>query len=93
MDRYKIPFGKEDQETIASAAIWGIVVAAISIGSAFADVALNLVQARGAAVFVLAYASVYLPIVLILGIWPAPLIEVMDISIENLVRHIAITKL
>ena len=31
--------------------------------------------------------------VLVLGIWPAPLIEVMDVSIENLVRHIAATKL
>jgi len=31
--------------------------------------------------------------VLILGIWPAPLIEVMDVSIENLVKHIAVTKL
>ena len=31
--------------------------------------------------------------VLILGLWPAPLIEVMDASIENLVRHIAVTKL
>ena len=31
--------------------------------------------------------------VLVLGIWPAPLIEVMDASIENLVRHIAVTKL
>lgn len=31
--------------------------------------------------------------VLLLGIWPAPLIEVMDVSIENLVKHIAISKL
>ncbi len=31
--------------------------------------------------------------VLVLGIWPAPLIEVMDVSIENLVKHIAVTKL
>jgi len=31
--------------------------------------------------------------VLILGLWPAPLIEVMDASIENLVKHIAISKL
>ncbi len=31
--------------------------------------------------------------VLILGVWPAPLIEVMDVSIENLVRHITVTKL
>jgi NADH-quinone oxidoreductase subunit M len=31
--------------------------------------------------------------VLILGLWPAPLIEVMDASIENLVEHIAVSKL
>lgn len=31
--------------------------------------------------------------VLVLGLWPAPLIEVMDVSIQNLVNHIAISKL
>ncbi len=31
--------------------------------------------------------------VLVLGIWPAPLIEVMDASVENLVRHLAVSKL
>jgi len=31
--------------------------------------------------------------VLGLGIWPAPLVEVMDASVENLLRHIAISKL
>ncbi|MEN8213059.1 MAG: NADH-quinone oxidoreductase subunit M [Pseudomonadota bacterium] len=31
--------------------------------------------------------------VLLLGVWPAPLIEVMDASIKNLVEHIAVTKL
>jgi NADH-quinone oxidoreductase subunit M len=31
--------------------------------------------------------------VLLLGVWPAPLIEVMDASIANLVEHIAMTKL
>jgi len=31
--------------------------------------------------------------VLILGLWPAPLIEVMDVSIEHLVKHIAVSKL
>ena len=31
--------------------------------------------------------------VLVLGVWPAPLIEVMDASIANLVQHIAVTKL
>jgi NADH-quinone oxidoreductase subunit M len=31
--------------------------------------------------------------VLVLGVWPAPLIEVMDASIRNLVQHIAVSKL
>ncbi len=31
--------------------------------------------------------------VLILGVWPAPLIEVMDVSINNLLQHIAESKI
>ena len=31
--------------------------------------------------------------VLILGLWPAPLIEVMDASVENLLKHILVSKL
>lgn len=31
--------------------------------------------------------------VLVLGLWPAPLVEVMDASIHNLIQHIAIPKL
>jgi NADH-quinone oxidoreductase subunit M len=31
--------------------------------------------------------------VLVLGLWPAPLIEVMDVTIENLLKHIAVSKL
>jgi len=31
--------------------------------------------------------------VLVLGLWPAPLIEVMDVSIANLVQHIGVSKL
>jgi len=31
--------------------------------------------------------------VLVLGVWPAPLIEVMDASVENLVRHVMVSKL
>ncbi len=31
--------------------------------------------------------------VLILGLWPAPLVEVMDASVHNLLQHIAITKI
>ncbi len=32
-------------------------------------------------------------VVLILGLWPAPLVEVMDSSINNLLEHIAVSKL
>jgi len=31
--------------------------------------------------------------VLILGLWPAPLIDVMAVSIENLIKHISVSKL
>jgi NADH-quinone oxidoreductase subunit M len=31
--------------------------------------------------------------VLVLGVWPAPLVEMMDISIQSLLKHIAIPKL
>ena len=31
--------------------------------------------------------------VLVLGLWPAPLIEVMDASVKHLVQHIAVSKL
>ena len=31
--------------------------------------------------------------VLVLGLWPAPLIDVMNVSIENLLKHVAVSKL
>ncbi|MDC7219226.1 MAG: NADH-quinone oxidoreductase subunit M [Spirochaetales bacterium] len=31
--------------------------------------------------------------VLALGLWPAPLVEVMDVSVANLLKHIAVTKI
>ncbi len=31
--------------------------------------------------------------VLLLGVWPAPLIEVMDASVQNLIEHVAVSKL
>jgi len=31
--------------------------------------------------------------VLLLGLWPQPLIELMDASVEHLLRHIAVSKL
>ena len=32
-------------------------------------------------------------LVLILGLWPAPLVEIMSTSIENLANHITFSKL
>jgi len=32
-------------------------------------------------------------LVLVLGLWPAPLVEIMSMSIENLVNHITFSKL
>jgi NADH-quinone oxidoreductase subunit M len=31
--------------------------------------------------------------VLILGLWPAPLIDVMNVSIEHLLKHVSVSKL
>jgi len=31
--------------------------------------------------------------VLVLGLWPAPLVEVMDATINSLIQHIAVSKL
>jgi NADH-quinone oxidoreductase subunit M len=31
--------------------------------------------------------------VLLIGIWPAPLVDVLHASVENLLRHIVLTKL
>jgi len=31
--------------------------------------------------------------VLVLGLWPAPLIDVMRVSVENFLQHIAISKI
>ncbi len=32
-------------------------------------------------------------VVLLFGVWPAPLVEVMEVTLENLVAHITVTKL
>ena len=31
--------------------------------------------------------------VLIIGVWPAPLLEVMDASVDRLLMHVAVSKL
>jgi len=32
-------------------------------------------------------------VVLLFGIWPAPLVEVMQTTLENLVAHVTVSKL
>jgi NADH-quinone oxidoreductase subunit M len=49
-----------------------------------------LKDANAREVFILGSLAVA---VLLLGLWPAPLVEVMGASIDNLVRHIAVSKL
>ena len=39
------------------------------------------------------FLSVLAVAVLLLGVWPAPLLEVMDASVENLLEHITQSKL
>jgi NADH-quinone oxidoreductase subunit M len=50
----------------------------------------ELKDVNGRELFVLGSLAVA---VLILGLWPAPLVEVMDASIQNLVQHIAVSKI
>jgi NADH-quinone oxidoreductase subunit M len=50
----------------------------------------GLKDANGRELFVLGTLAVA---VLILGIWPAPLVEVMEASIQNLVQQIAVSKI
>jgi NADH-quinone oxidoreductase subunit M len=49
-----------------------------------------LKDVNGRELFVLGSLAVA---VLVLGLWPAPLIEVMDASIQNLVQQIAVSKI
>jgi len=50
----------------------------------------DLKDVNGREFIVLASLAVF---VLLLGLWPAPLVDVMHTSVENLVEHIAVSKL
>ncbi len=47
MDGGRIPFTHEDEERIASAALWGIIAAIISIAAGLLDLGIKLYQGRG----------------------------------------------
>jgi NADH-quinone oxidoreductase subunit M len=50
----------------------------------------ELKDINGREFLILATLAVF---VLLLGIWPAPLVEVMHASVANLVEHVAVSKL
>ncbi len=50
----------------------------------------QLQDINGREFFILASLAV---MVLLFGLWPAPLIEVMEVSLENLIAHVAVSKL
>jgi NADH-quinone oxidoreductase subunit M len=50
----------------------------------------QLQDINGREFFILASLAV---MVLLFGLWPAPLIDVMEVSLENLIAHVAVSKL
>jgi hypothetical protein len=51
MDARRIPFTREDEERIASAGLWGIVVAVTSLASALIGAALSVMSRQGGEMF------------------------------------------
>jgi NADH-quinone oxidoreductase subunit M len=51
-------------------------------------VVLKDIQSRETAFLSLLVASVFL-----IGLWPAPLLDVMHVSVENLLHHVTVSKL
>jgi len=70
MEHSRIPFQREDEERIASAAIWGMIVAVTSIATSLLDVALKLIQGPGLQLIgILVGSSISLAITIVLGIF------------------------
>ena len=72
----------------AAYTLW--MVKRVVFGEVKSDAVAQLQDINARETFVLSTLAIA---VLVLGLWPAPLIEVMDVSIANLVKHIAISKL
>ena len=72
----------------AAYSLW--MVKRVVLGEVASDAvaALQDINAREACIL-----SVLAIMVLALGVWPAPLIEVMEVSINHLVQHISLSKL
>jgi len=72
----------------AAYTLW--MVKRVIFGPVANDQVAALKDANGRELFVLGSLAAA---VLILGLWPAPLVEVMDVTIQNLVQQIAVSKL
>ncbi|MCU0834461.1 MAG: NADH-quinone oxidoreductase subunit M [Chromatiaceae bacterium] len=72
----------------AAYTLW--MVKRVVFGPVASEKVAGLKDANGRELFVLGSLALA---VLILGIWPAPLVEVMEASIQHLVEHIAVSKL
>jgi len=72
----------------AAYTLW--MVKRVIFGPVANDQVAALKDADGRELFVLGSLAAA---VLILGLWPAPLVEVMDVTIQNLVQQIAVSKL
>jgi len=72
----------------AAYTLW--MVKRVIFGPVANDQVAALKDANGRELFVLGSLATA---VLVLGIWPAPLVEVMDVTIRNLVQQVAVSKL
>jgi len=72
----------------AAYTLW--MVKRVVFGPIANDNVAGLQDANGRELFVLGSLAVA---VLVLGLWPAPLVEVMDVTIQNLVQQIAVSKI
>lgn len=72
----------------AAYTLW--MVKRVIFGPVANDQVAGLKDAGGRELFVLGSLAAA---VLVLGIWPAPLVEVMDVTIQNLVQQVAVSKI
>jgi len=72
----------------AAYTLW--MVKRVIFGPVANDNVARLEDANGRELFVLGSLAA---VVLLLGLWPAPLVEVMDVTIQNLIQQVAVSKI
>ena len=73
---------------VAASSLW--LVKRVVFGDVGNEQVAKLQDVNGREFFILASLAF---VVLLFGIWPAPLIEVMEVSLQNLIAHVAVSKL